>query len=52
MMPSSQRYDWAREIFDDQDETNSPLTSRKPFHIHTWLSFSTIVKERVVSEVA
>lgn len=52
MMPSSQQSDRSRAIFDDQDETNSPLTSRKPFHIHRWLRFSTMVRECVVSEVA
>lgn len=52
MMPSSQQSGWSREIFDDQDETNSPLTSCKPFHIHTWLPFSIIMGKLVVREMA
>jgi hypothetical protein len=42
MMPLFQRGNWSREIFADQGDANSPLTSCKPFHIHTWLCFSSI----------
>jgi hypothetical protein len=52
MIPSSQRCDSPREKFDGHDETNSPLTSCKPFHIHTWLRYSTMVKKSVVNEAA
>lgn len=44
MIPSSRRWGLPREQFNGHDQTNSPLTSCKPFHIHTWLRFPTMMK--------
>lgn len=44
MIPSSRRWGLPREQFNGHDQTNSPLTSCKPFHIHTWLRSPTTMK--------
>lgn len=50
MMRSFRRCQGSIENVDNHDQANSPLTSRNPFHIHTWLRFSFMDEESVRHE--